>query len=101
MATNPKPRIRFVPTKTGTLTKIAVVTTILLSAAALITLRMTQWDLQDRAEELRQEAGALEQRTSCLLASIDRLGTVDGIREIARNQLGLVDPDTILFENNK
>ena len=30
---------------------------------------------------------------------IDRLGTTDSIRDIAQEELGLVDPDTIIIEN--
>lgn len=95
-----KPKIRFRFKQAGTLTKIAVVTAIALSATALVTLRLTQWDLQDRSNSLLQQAAALEQRNSSLLDAIDALGTVNGIREIARNELGLVDPGSIVFHNH-
>lgn len=95
-----KPKIRFRLKRAGTLTKIAVLAAVVLSAAALITLRLTQWDLQERTELVKQQAAELEQRNSYLLGAIDSLGTVKGIREIARNELGLVDPDSIIFHNS-
>ena len=44
------------------------------------------------------QAIALEQENSRLQQAIDQLGTIQGIAYIAKEQLGLVDPDTIIIE---
>ena len=48
-------------------------------------------------EKLRAEAAALERENSKLVQYIDELGTVQGIMRIAQEKLGLVEPDTIIF----
>ena len=42
-------------------------------------------------------AAKLEQENKVLKNYIDQLGTVEGIKHIARTELGLVPPDTIFF----
>ena len=40
----------------------------------------------------------LKKQNAELRRDIQNIGTADSIREIAREELGLVDPDTIIFE---
>ena len=42
----------------------------------------------------------MEQENDDLQEKTDQLGTSSSIKEIAREELGLVDPDTILIEPN-
>ena len=53
---------------------------------------------EKQAEILRQEAAVLEQENQILRDRISILGTVESVKQIARDILGLVDPDTVIFE---
>lgn len=84
--------------RTSTLHKVVVAAAIVLSSVTLFTLRLVQWENEEKAAELRSKVAAMEQRNEDLRSDIDELGTADAIREIAREELGLVDPDAIIFE---
>ena len=55
-------------------------------------------DFREDYEKLKDQAIELEQENSRLQQAIDKLGTIQGIAYIAKEQLGLVDPDTIIIE---
>jgi len=83
----------------GSLTlKIAVLAVVVLSMAALLLVWMYKRDAQREHDKLRDQAVSLEQENSRLQEAIDKLGTIQGIAYIAKEQLGLVDPDTIIIE---
>lgn len=84
--------------RTSSLHKVVVSAAIVLSSVTLISLRLVHWQAEERLSGLRQQVSALEQRNEELRQDIDELGTADSIRDIAREELGLVDPDTIIFE---
>lgn len=85
--------------RTPTLHKVVVAVAIVLSSVTLVTLRLAHWEAEDKLAELRQQIAAMEQRNDDLRHDIDELGTTDSVREIAREELGLVDPDTIIIED--
>ena len=85
--------------RTTTLHKVVVAAAIVLSSVTLVTLRLAHWEAEEKAAELRQQVAAMEQRNEDLRHDIDELGTTDSVREIAREELGLVDPDTIIIED--
>lgn len=97
MAKNPFRRIRLVYRRSSTLLKCVVLVTILLSTAALITIRAAILQSQAQAEALRATAASLEQENQQLEKSIAELGTIQSIKSIATTQLGLVDPNTEFF----
>ena len=78
--------------------KIAVLALVVLSLAALLLVWLYKQDAQGEYEKKRAEAIRLEQENSRLQEAIDKLGTLEGIAYIAKEQLGLVDPDTIIIE---
>ncbi len=78
--------------------KIAVLALVVLSLAALLLVWLYKQDAQREYEKKRAEAIRLEQENSRLQEAIDKLGTLEGIAYIAKEQLGLVDPDTIIIE---
>jgi len=94
---NPFGRIRLVYRRSSTLLKCAVLTAIVLSTVAMVTLRTSIRQEQEKSEALRTQAAGLEQANSQLHEDIDQLGTVQGIKDIANEKLGLVDPDAIFF----
>ena len=78
-------------------TKVMLIIALLFAMIALVTLRMKTIELEDRTEDLRQKAAALEQENTDLQENIDILGSVQSIIQIARDELGLVDPDTVIL----
>ena len=84
--------------RTSTLNKVVIAAAVVLSSITLLSLRLVQWEAEEKLADLRQQAAALEQNNNELRQDIAELGTADSIREIAQEELGLVDPDTIIFE---
>ena len=84
--------------RTSTLNKVVIAAAIVLSSLTLLSLRLVQQADEEILANLRQQAAALDQHNDELREDIDGLGTTDSIREIAQQELGLVDPDTIIFE---
>ncbi|MBQ7099906.1 MAG: septum formation initiator family protein [Oscillospiraceae bacterium] len=85
--------------RTPTLHKVVVAAAIVLSSVTLISLRLGHWESKAKLSELQHRAAVLEQQNQELREDIGRLGTTDSIRDIAQEELGLVDPDTIIIEN--
>ena len=85
--------------RTPTLHKVVVAAAIVLSSLTLVSLRLAHWEAKDRLAELTQQISTQQQSNEALRQDIDELGTTDSIREIAREELGLVDPDTIIIED--
>jgi cell division protein FtsL len=85
--------------RTSTLHKVVVAAAVVLSSVTLLSLRLAHWNAEERAAELRQQVAAQEQQNADLRQDINELGTADSIREIAQEELGLVDPDTIIIED--
>lgn len=77
--------------------KIVLIVLILLSIIALGTLRWVHTGILAETENLRKEASALEHANEELQQKTDELGTVKSVEEIAREELGLVDPDTVVI----
>ena len=94
---NPFSRIRLVYRRSSTLLKCVVLAAIILSTVAILALRHSIREDQAQADDLRFQAAALEQENDRLSSYIAELGTVQSIKRIAGEELGLVDPDTIFF----
>lgn len=84
--------------RTPALHKVAVAAAIVLSSITLICLRLAHWETEAKLSELRHQVSVMEQQNEELRQDIDGLGTTDSIRQIAQEELGLVDPDTIIYE---
>ncbi len=83
------------------LTKTVVCVAIGLCMATLITLALTQRANEKHLAELTAQAAALTGENQALSQRIDALGTAASYRQIAREELGLVDPDTIVIESEE
>ena len=79
-------------------TKIMLIVAILFAMIALIALRIQINKLENRTEDLRDKAAALEQDNKDLQENIGILGSVQSIIQIARDELGLVDPNTVILD---
>lgn len=97
---NPMRNIQLVVRPSSMLLKIVVIVLIVFSTAALIALSWVRQSIQVRTENLRQEAIMLEQENDELADKISILGSVQSVQEIAREELGLVDPDTVIINPN-
>lgn len=95
--TNPFSNIKLVYRPGKTLTKVALLGVIVLSTVALVTLQTAIQRGQDREEAMRAQAAALEQENRELEQDIDALGSKESILDIAEEELGLVDPDTVVY----
>ena len=90
--------VKIVYRKTTALTKIVIATAVVLSIAAILTLRIATENTRQQTEALRQEAILLEQEEQRLELYIRQLGTVQGIMRIAQERLGLVEPDSVIIQ---
>ena len=94
---NPLSRIRLVYRRSSTLLKCVVLGTIVVCTAALLVLRATLADQQQQQEDLRNQAAILEEENRELENRIDDLGSVQSVEQIAQDELGLVNPDTVIL----
>ena len=78
--------------------KIAVLALITLSLASLVLIWAHKQQAKADYERLREQAIGYEYENSRLKEALDELGTVQGIFQIAREELGLVDPNTVIIE---
>ena len=91
-------RIRLVYRRSSPLLKCVVAATLVLATVALLAIRGSVLEHQKHTEQLRKEAAALEAQNQQLQEDMGLQNTIEGILKIAREKLGLVDPDTVIFE---
>jgi len=91
-------KFQLVKVRSRKLTIIMLVVAIMLSMGALAALHLSMAGLKARTEEMRKEAARLEAENQELLEDIDQVDSIHGIVEIAEEELGLVQPDTIIFQ---
>ena len=70
----------------------------MMSTVALLTIHLSIRQTRQDTEALRQQAAQLEQENRELTESIAQVGTVQSIKRIAMEKLGLVDPDSEFFD---
>ena len=90
--------IKLVRQRSSNLSKIVVMITIVLCMGALCTLRLAMTTIENKTDDLRAQAAALEQDNSDLEGKIQDLGSVQSVHDIAQEELGLVSPDTVVFQ---
>ena len=94
-------RVRLVYKRSSLTLKIMVLCAIVVSIVTLSVLGGVLADQQAQTEAMRQQAGRLEQENQDLEDKIDNLGSVDSVEDIAKEELGLVDPDTVIIDPEK
>lgn len=80
--------------------KITVIVLIVFSMIALTALSWVRSSIRSRTEDMRSEAAILEEENAALEEKIENPGALESIKELAREFLGLVDPDTIVIDPN-
>lgn len=90
--------IQLVKRRSSKLTIILVVTATILSMGALTALHLSMNELKNRTEDLRDKAAQLSAENEELLEDIEQVDSIQGIVEIAEEELGLVQPDTVFYQ---
>ena len=93
-----KPRRRLMVRSGSPALKSVMTVLIVFSMAALTALAWVRGSIRSQVEDLRQEAAALEQENRELQEKINALGSVQSVQDIAREELGLVDPNTVVIQ---
>ena len=90
-------RVRFVYKRSSTLTKVLVLSAVVLSTVTLLGLRsrirMAEAQIAAQQAQISQE----QMEKDKLEQKIDALGTLEGVEQIARDELGYEDPDTVIL----
>ena len=90
---NAQPRKRFL-----VVIKVALLLAILAFTVALIITHIHIANLTNAYQSLEQRAMELEQANKELQSYIDNKDTDEGIKDVATGELGMVDPDTVIYE---
>ena len=88
-----KVKLRSAPVKL----KAMLIVLIVLSTAALVALRWVHNGIQAETQRKTEQAAAMAGENADLQEKIDNIGSVQSIRQIAQDELGLADPDTVLI----
>ena len=94
---NPLSKIKLVYRPGKTLTKIALLGVIAASTVALVTIHAAINRGEAKLNAGSAQAAAQEQENRELEQNIDALGSKGSILDIAEEELGLVDPDTVVY----
>lgn len=89
-------QFRLVYKRSSRATKIAVCAAIVTCVIALLAIHIATTNARAQAEEWRAKAQQLEQEKRELQDKIDKLGTVEGVEDAARDE-GYEYPDTTII----
>ena len=78
--------------------KLTVLLVIVFSTAALLTTYVVMNKLRETNKDLQQQALELEEGNQDLQDYIDHKDTDEGVQDVAKDDLGMVDPDTIIYD---
>jgi len=96
---NPFRNIQFIVRPGPRKLKIILLALILTCAAALVALGVVRSQIQQQTQAALDQAAILEQENADLSEKKENLDS-SSIKEIAKEELGLVDPDTIIIDPN-
>ena len=83
--------------KSSLLSKVIILALIVYATVTLISLRDQIADTQASSEQLENEITSMQQQNMQLADQIEQVNTIEGVKEIARNKLGLVTEGEIVF----
>ncbi len=93
-----KPPIKWALSRSHPLTLVAVMAAVILSTIALVYVQLRTETAVSTYEAMRQQAVILSAENQQLSDRIKSLGTVESAMQIAREKLGLTDPDSTLVD---
>ena len=82
----------------NTMVKLAVLLVIIISTATLLITYVYISKLRDTNKDLQQQAMELEEDNNNLQDYIDHKDTDEGVKDVATGELGMVDPDTVIYD---
>ena len=97
---NPPIRRKVVFRPAPPMLKIAACLLILFSMAALLALRWVHNGIREETQILTDQAAAAQAENAELTEKIGALGSVQSVKDIAQEELDLVDPDTVVIHPN-
>ena len=80
--------------------KVVFILLILASLITLTALGVVRWHIESRTQAALDQAAGLEHENAELTDRIDSIDSSSTIKDIAREDLGLVDPDTVIINPN-
>ena len=95
---NPLKNVKIAVRPSPAALKIVLIVLILLSMAALFALRWVHTGILGQIDDLKKEASGLEHANQELEQKMGELGSVQSIQDIAKEELGLVDPNTVIID---
>ena len=95
-----KGRYRVVFSQSSPLLKVLVVLLLAFSLVALAALSWVQISLQQQTEDPRRQAVAAAGETKQLEDRLADMENPDTVREIAKEELGLAEPGTVIIQPN-
>ena len=96
--TTPRKKVKVEVRPASNILKVLLILLILTSIVALIALRWVHSGILTEIADLKKEASGLEHTNEELERKQEELGSVQSIQDIAKEELGLVDPDTVLID---
>jgi len=94
----PQKKVKVEVRPASNILKVLLIVLILFSIVALISLRWVHNGILNQIGELKEEASGLEHANEVLEQKTEDLGSVQSIQDIAKEELGLVDPDTVIID---
>ena len=80
--------------------KIVLILLILASLATLVALGVVRSRIESQTQAALDQAAELEHENAELTDKIGSIGSSSTLQDIAREELGLVDPDTVIINPN-
>ena len=97
---NPPVKRKIVFRPAPAILKIAACLLILFSMAALLALRWVHNGIREETQTLTDPAAAAQAENAELTEKVGALGSVQSVKDIAQEELDLVDPDTVVIHPN-
>ena len=97
---NPPVRKKIVVRPAPALLKITACLLIVFSMAALLALRWVHNAIREETQILTDQAAAAQAENAELTEKVGALGSVQSVKDIAREELDLVDPDIVVIQPN-
>jgi cell division protein FtsB len=97
---NPPVKRKIIVRPAPALLKIAACLLIVFSMAALLALRWVHNGILEETRILTEQAAAAQAANAELTEKVGALGSVQSVKDIAREELDLVDPDTVVIHPN-
>ncbi len=95
---NPQKKTKVEVRRSPLALKISLTLLIVFAMAALTALRWIHLEFQDLNSDLREEASQIEYENDVIQEQKDNISSIQSITAIARDELGLVDPNTVLID---